>query len=216
MHDILVEEEVLAENERFARENRSHFVEKGIFVLNLVSSPGAGKTSLVERTLEALRERVRMAVIEGDLATDNDSRRIGRLGIPVRQITTGRACHLDAHMIHHCLDWIDEVAPRLLIIENVGNLVCPSDFYLGEDVVVTIISTTEGDDKPLKYPFIFRKSKALVINKIDLLPYTDFSVEAVKGNALVVNPHLTFFELSCRTGEGLERWIDWVKEVAGL
>lgn len=216
MHDIPIEADILAENDRLARENRAFFAEKGVFVLNLVSSPGAGKTSLVERTVEAFKEEVRMAVIEGDLATDNDSRRIGRLGVPVRQITTGRACHLDAHMIHHCLHWVDEQAPKLLIIENVGNLVCPSDFYLGEDVMVTVISATEGDDKPLKYPFIFRKSRAVVINKIDLLPYTDFSLETVERNALIVNPNLTFFELSCRTGEGLKGWINWLKEVAGL
>lgn len=215
MHDILVEESVFAENDRLAAKNREYFKGRNIFVLNLVSSPGAGKTSLLERTLEVLKD-VRVAVIEGDLATDNDSRRVARLGIPVRQITTGRACHLDAHLIHHSLKWLDTVNPELLIIENVGNLVCPSDFYLGEDLMVTIISTTEGDDKPIKYPFIFRKSRAVVINKMDLLPYTDFSVERVKENARAINPDLLFFELSCRTGEGIGGWIDWLKEVAGI
>ncbi len=216
MHDILVEESVFAENDRLAAENRDYFNKRGIFVINLVSSPGSGKTSLIEKTLESMAGSLGTAVIEGDIQTDNDSRRVARSGVPVRQITTGRACHLDAHMIHHCLGWLDTLdSIKLLIIENVGNLVCPSDFYLGEDVMVTVISTTEGDDKPLKYPFIFRKSGVVVINKLDILSYTDFSLERLRENTLSINPDVRFFELSCRTGRGIDRWVEWLKgEVA--
>lgn len=213
MHDILIEESVFAENDRLAEQNRRYFKDRGIFVVNLVSSPGSGKTSLIEKTLESM-EGCPAAVIEGDIQTDNDSKRIARFGVPVRQITTGRACHLDAHMIHHCIDWLDTLDPiKLLIIENVGNLVCPSDFYLGEDVMVTVMSTTEGDDKPLKYPFIFRKSGIVVVNKMDLLSHTDFSVNRVKENVLSINPDVRFFELSCRTGAGIDGWLEWLREV---
>lgn len=214
MHDVIkIEERIFAENDRLAKENRDYFKKKGIYVVNLVSSPGSGKTSLIEKTLEHIGNTIKMAVIEGDIQTDYDAKRIARFGIPVKQITTGRACHLDAHLIHHTIDWLDTLGRiDLLIIENVGNLVCPSDFDLGEDVMVTILSTTEGDDKPLKYPFIFRKSEVLVINKVDLIPYTSFDLDRARENALLVNPCLRLFELSCANGIGMDGWVEWLKE----
>ena len=213
MHEILIEEKVFAKNDKIARENREYFKKRGIFVMNLVSSPGSGKTSLIEKTLEQAGNSFKVAVIEGDIQTDNDAQRIAKFDVPVKQITTGRACHLDAHLIQHTLDWLETIdGIELLIIENVGNLVCPSDFDLGEDSMVSILSTTEGEDKPLKYPFIFRKSEVLVINKTDLLPHTSFDINQVKENALSVNPYLKFFELSCTTGEGVKEWIGWLKD----
>jgi hydrogenase nickel incorporation protein HypB len=213
MHEIVIEENLFAKNDAIAKENREYFKRKGIFVVNLVSSPGSGKTTLIEKTLEQTGHSFNVAVIEGDIQTDNDAQRIAQFGIPVKQITTGRACHLDAHLIQHTFDWLDSInGLELLIIENVGNLVCPSDFDLGEDYMVSILSTTEGEDKPLKYPFIFRKSEALIINKTDLLPYTSFDINRVKENARSVNPYLTFFDLSCTTGKGMAEWIGWLKD----
>ncbi len=213
MHEILIEEKLFAKNDAIAKENRAYFKNRGIFVVNLVSSPGSGKTSLIEKTLEQAGNSFKVAVIEGDIQTDNDAQRIAKFDVPVKQITTGRACHLDAHLIQHTIDWLETIdGIELLIIENVGNLVCPSDFDLGEDLMVSILSTTEGEDKPLKYPFIFRKSEVLVINKTDLLPHTSFDINQVKENALSVNPYLKFFDLSCTTGEGMEDWIGWLKD----
>lgn len=213
MHEILIEEKLFAKNDAIAKENRAYFKNRGIFVVNLVSSPGSGKTSLIEKTLEQTGNSFKVAVIEGDIQTDNDAQRIAKFDVPVKQITTGRACHLDAHLIQHTIDWLETIdGIELLIIENVGNLVCPSDFDLGEDIMISILSTTEGEDKPLKYPFIFRKSEVLVINKTDLLPHISFDINQVKENALSVNPYLTFFELSCTTGEGMEEWIGWLKD----
>ena len=206
MHDILIEEKVLAENDRLAEENREFFRQRGVVAINLISSPGAGKTSLIEKTAPYLdRDGLKFAVIEGDLATDIDSGRIGLLGVPVRQITTGKACHLDAHNISHLLPWVDEQKKlKLLVIENVGNMVCPAEYDLGERMKVTVMSVAEGDDKPLKYPAIFAASDVLVINKTDLLPHTDFSMKAARENALSINPSLKVFETSCRTGQGIE------------
>jgi hydrogenase nickel incorporation protein HypB len=213
MHEILIEEKLFAKNDAIAKENRAYFKSRGIFVVNLVSSPGSGKTSLIEKTLEQAGNSFKVAVIEGDIQTDNDAQRIAKYGVPVKQITTGRACHLDAHLIQHTIGWLDSInGLELLIIENVGNLVCPSDFDLGEDLMVSILSTTEGEDKPLKYPFIFRKSEVLVINKTDLLPHTSFDINQVKENALSVNPNITFFDLSCTTGEGMDEWTGWLKD----
>ena len=213
MHEILIEEKLFAKNDSIAKENREYFKNKGIFVVNLVSSPGSGKTSLIEKTLEQAGNSFKVAVIEGDIQTDNDAQRIAKFDVPVKQITTGRACHLDAHLIQHTIDWLETIdGIELLIMENVGNLVCPSDFDLGEDLMISILSTTEGEDKPLKYPFIFRKSEVLVINKTDLLPHISFDINQVKENALSVNPYLTFFELSCTTGEGMDEWIEWLKD----
>ncbi len=213
MHDILIEESVFAENDRLAQKNRDYFKKRGLFVVNLVSSPGSGKTSLIEQTLERLYNDVKIAVVEGDIETDNDARRVSRFGIPVKQITTGRACHLDAHLVSHIIPWLDGLnGIDALIIENVGNLVCPADFYLGEDVMVTLLSTAEGDDKPLKYPYIFRKSKALVINKTDLLPYVVFDMKKAMENALKANRGLKFFPISCRNGDGVKEWVEWLKK----
>ncbi|MBI5454719.1 MAG: hydrogenase nickel incorporation protein HypB [Deltaproteobacteria bacterium] len=207
MHDILIEEKILSENDAIAHENRHAFAERGVFVINMVSSPGAGKTTLIERMTPILLDTLgRFAVIEGDLEGDLDAVRIARAGVPVKQITTGKACHLDAHNIAHALPWALEQDAGLLIIENVGNMVCPAEYDLGEDMKVTVLSAAEGDDKPLKYPAIFDASSALIINKIDLAPHTDFDIERARANALAINPSLQIFETSCRTGEGIEQW----------
>lgn len=208
MHDILIEEKVLSRNNSIASENRRLLREKGIYSVNIVSSPGAGKTSLIESLVPYLREKAcSFAVIEGDLKTELDSERIRRHGIAARQITTGKACHLDAHVVSHALPWVFEQKElSLLIIENVGNMVCPAEYDLGEDMMITVMSSTEGDDKPLKYPAIFDSSRILVINKTDLIPHTDFSIEKAKENALKINPSLIIFETSCRTGAGVKEF----------
>ncbi len=209
---IQMEKDVLAKNKDLARENRSALAGRGIYAFNVISSPGSGKTSLLERTLAALKDELPMAVIEGDIQTDNDAARIAALGVPVVQINTGGLCHLDASMVARAMSHFDLPALKLLIIENVGNLVCPSSYDLGENEKVVLISVTEGDDKPLKYPGIFHRAGVMVVNKIDLLGHTDFSMEAVRKNALSINPGLVIFELSCRSGEGLEAWLNWVRE----
>lgn len=206
MHDVLIEKKILAENEKLATGNRAFFRDGRIFTMNVISSPGAGKTALIEKSAPYLKKAVgAFAVIEGDLTTTLDAERIERLNVPVRQITTGRACHLDAHDISHVLPWVEEQAGvRLVIIENVGNMVCPAEYDLGEEMKVTVLSATEGDDKPLKYPAIFNASEVLVFNKTDLIPYTDFSIDKARENALKINPRLKIFETSCTTGEGIE------------
>lgn len=179
--------------------------------LNLVSSPGSGKTSLLEKTLGALNSKLKIALIAGDVQTENDANRLLQAGGKiVRPIITGGACHLDARMVTKALDKIDLGEVEILFIENVGNLVCPSSYDLGEDKKVVMMSTTEGDDKPLKYPAMFRRSSALIINKTDLLGHSDFDLERVKENARRINPDLELFETSCRTGEGLETWYEWL------
>jgi hydrogenase nickel incorporation protein HypB len=209
---IAIEEDILAKNSRLAGLNRSLFKEKGIFVLNLVSSPGSGKTTLLERTLRDLSAKMRFAVIEGDQQTDNDARRIAATGVPARQINTGAGCHLDAHMVMHGTDGFDLDNLDILMIENVGNLVCPAAFDLGEHHKVAVLSVTEGEDKPLKYPQMFRNSTVMLLNKIDLLPYTDFDVAKCKEYALRVSPGITIFEVSARSGEGMEAWYQWLKD----
>lgn len=209
---ISIEEDILAKNNRLAGFNRALFKEKGIFVLNLVSSPGSGKTTLLERTLQDLAGTLRCAVIEGDQQTDNDAQRIAATGVPVRQINTGAGCHLDAHMIMHGTDGFDLDALDLLLIENVGNLVCPAAFDLGEHHKVAVLSVTEGEDKPLKYPQMFRNATVMLLNKIDLLPHLDFDVEQCKEYARRVNPHIAIFDVSARSGEGMEEWYQWLKE----
>jgi hydrogenase nickel incorporation protein HypB len=211
MKKVNVEQEVLAKNQDWAAANRERLRREGIRSFNMISSPGSGKTTLLERTLAALGRKVPLAVIEGDIQTDNDAARLRVYGVPVVQINTGGLCHLDASMISRTLDTFDLPSLRLVIIENVGNLVCPSSYDLGEDHKVVVISVTEGDDKPLKYPGIFRRASVMVVNKTDLLAHTDFSLEAVRRNALSINPDLTVFELSCRSGEGLESWLEWVE-----
>ncbi len=212
---IALKKKVLSENDRLAAEIRRQLKERGIVALNFVSSPGSGKTTLLERTLSALRDEIRIGLIAGDVQTENDANRLLRAGGDmVRPLVTGGACHLDAKMIMRVLPEIDLDHIHFLFIENVGNLVCPSSYDLGEDMKVVLISTTEGDDKPLKYPAMFRRASVMVVNKIDLLGTSDFSLERVRKNALGINPELKIFELSCRTGEGLESWYDWLRELA--
>jgi hydrogenase nickel incorporation protein HypB len=207
---IAIEEDILGKNNRLAGFNRALFKDKGIFVLNLVSSPGSGKTTLLERTLRDLSQKFRFAVIEGDQQTDNDARRIAATGVPVRQINTGAGCHLDAHMIMHGTDGFDLDNLDLLLIENVGNLVCPAAFDLGEHHKVAVLSVTEGEDKPLKYPQMFHNSTVMLLNKTDLLPHLDFDIEKCKEYARRVNPGIIIFEISARTGDGMDAWYQWL------
>lgn len=201
---------ILDANERIAGENRRLFRESGVYVINLMSSPGAGKTSLLERTIGGLRDRRRVGVIEGDITGTDDALRIERLGVPVVQINTGGACHLDANMIYAVLPDLPLRELDLLFIENVGNLVCPAEFAVGEDMKAMILSLTEGHDKPLKYPRMFQESSAVILNKIDLNPYIDVDVGKIRSDVLSLNPSAAIFEVSCRTGEGVDRWVDWL------
>ncbi|OYU94667.1 MAG: hydrogenase accessory protein HypB [Bacteroidetes bacterium B1(2017)] len=206
-----VEKDVLHENNLLAERNRGYFDAKNILALNLVSSPGSGKTTLLERTLTDLKGQLEFAVIEGDQQTTNDADRIHATGTKVTQINTGKGCHLDSHMVMHALQGMKPKANSVLFIENVGNLVCPAMFDLGEKERVVIISVTEGDDKPLKYPDMFFSSTLCIINKTDLLPYVPFDMEKVKANALKINHKLEIIEVSCTNGEGLEQWYNWLK-----
>ena len=207
---VAVEEKVLSENQRLALELRQRFQKHDVFCLNLISSPGSGKTSLLERTLESMAPDTRVAVLTGDIQTENDARRLARSGFPVKQITTGGTCHLDARMITRALsDWdLDRI--DILFIENVGNLVCPASYDLGEQAKVVLLSVTEGEDKPLKYPGIFLKSELCVINKTDLLPYVPFDLVAARENARKVHPGIDLVEVSCTLRNGLEEWLAWV------
>lgn len=209
---IRVEKSILSENDKLASEARRQFRDQSVVVLNLVSSPGAGKTSLLERTLQALRSEIRIGLIAGDVQTENDAQRLLRAGgESVWPLVTGGACHLDARMVSTVIDGVDLGKLDLLFIENVGNLVCPSSFDLGELMKVVLISTPEGDDKPLKYPSMFRRSGLMVVNKTDLLGTSDFSMQRVVENARSINPDLRVIETSCRTGAGLEAWFDWLR-----
>jgi hydrogenase nickel incorporation protein HypB len=214
---ISVEKKVLSENDKLAADIRVQLKQRGIVALNLVSSPGSGKTSLLEKTLGALNNELRIGLIAGDVQTENDANRLLRAGGKmVRPIVTGGACHLDAKMVSRVLPELDLEKIDLLFVENVGNLVCPSSYDLGEDMKVVLISTTEGDDKPLKYPGMFRRSSVMVINKIDLLGSSDFDMNRVKENARSINADLKIFEVSCRTGQGLDVWYAWIKSLVGL
>lgn len=210
MSVITVERKVLEKNDQIASALRVKFKSKGLFVINLLSSPGSGKTSLIEKTVDHLKGKIKISVIVGDVQTDNDAKRIGKLNIPVVQIITHGSCHLEAQLVRDAYTKIENEPTDLLIIENVGNLVCPAGYDLGEDKKVVLISTTEGDDKPLKYPAMFRNSSAMVINKIDLLPYVNSSVEEIKKNAKSINSDLKIFEVSCKTSEGIEDWCNWI------
>ncbi len=213
MAQIPLKEKLTSENDLLAAELRHNFTENGIFTLNLVSSPGSGKTSLLERTLSALGSKLEMGLIAGDVQTENDANRLIRAGgRMVRPIVTNGACHLDAKMITRVLPEFNLKKLDILFIENVGNLVCPSSFDLGEDMKVVLISTTEGDDKPLKYPAMFRRSSLMIINKIDLLGQSDFDLERVKKHARQINADIEILELSCRTELGLEGWYNWLTE----
>jgi hydrogenase nickel incorporation protein HypB len=213
MSVITIERKVLEKNDAIAQQNRELFARHGVVALNLVSSPGAGKTSLLEKTLEHLHGTIPVAVIEGDVQTDLDAQRVARYGVPAVQITLG-GCHLEAHLVRDALANISLEGIALLIIENVGNLVCPSNYDLGEAMKVVVASTTEGDDKPLKYPAMFRNASVLVINKIDLVPYVNARPEILKANALQINPSLLTFETSCTTGAGIAQWCDWLTRQA--
>jgi len=210
--EIKVVRNILEANEVIASQSRTIFSEKGIYVLNLMGSPGAGKTTLLEQTVEHLKDKNRIAVIEGDIATSRDAERIAHHAIPAVQINTGGACHLDGNMVRGALKEFDLNQIDLLIVENVGNLVCPAEFNIGENDKVMIISVTEGDDKPQKYPLMFQVSTVLLLNKIDLLPYLDFDMERFQGDALKVNPKLKIMAISCKTGEGLDTWFEWIKD----
>lgn len=207
---IPVVENILSANDRLAAENRAIFDKAGVFAINLMASPGAGKTSLVERTVEGLAGRLRLGVIEGDLASSLDADRAAAAGAAAVQINTGGECHLDAVMLHAALPQLDLKSLDLLIVENVGNLVCPTSFKLGVHCNILIASTPEGDDKPYKYPGSYRGIDALVINKIDLLPYVDFDMQNFRRGVEMLNPGVKTFPLSCRTGEGLDAWLDWL------
>ncbi len=208
---VTVERKVLEKNDALAAQNREAFQRSKLFVVNLVSSPGSGKTSLVERTLDHLRGRLSVAVIEGDVQTDLDAQRVAKFGVPVVQIVTNGGCHLDAKLVQDAAQNLALDGVKVLIIENVGNLVCPANYDLGEDVKVVVASTTEGDDKPLKYPAMFRNASVLIINKTDLVPYVNCNLAELKANALKINPSLTIFETSCTTGSGIAEWCGWLE-----
>jgi hydrogenase nickel incorporation protein HypB len=209
---VVLERDLLAKNNALAADNRAWFGERGLFVLNLVSSPGSGKTTLLVETIRRLQGRVPLAVIEGDQQTSRDAERILAAGAPAIQINTGKGCHLDAHMVGHAAADLDLAKGGVLLVENVGNLVCPAGFDLGEAHKVVILSVTEGEDKPLKYPDMFAAASVLVVNKVDLLPHLVFDVELCIANALRVNPALKVIRLSATTGENLGEWTDWILE----
>jgi hydrogenase nickel incorporation protein HypB len=211
MEVITIERKILEKNDAIANELRKEFYLKKLFVINLLSSPGSGKTSLIERTIIKTRDSFNTAVIVGDVQTDNDAKRIGALNVPVIQIVTNGACHLEANLVRDAYKNIIDKKIDLLIIENVGNLVCPAGFDLGENVKVVLSSITEGEDKPLKYPVVFRNSSVLVINKIDLQPHLNCKASVIKENALKINPSLKVLETSCVTDEGINEWIRWIE-----
>jgi len=210
--EIDLEKEILHKNYLLAERNKGYFEAKNIFAINLVSSPGSGKTSLLERTIADLKNEISFNVIEGDQQTTNDADRIAALNVPVIQINTGKGCHLDSEMIAKAVKELSPKDSSLMMIENVGNLVCPSMFDLGENIRVVIISITEGEDKPIKYPDMFYGSQVCIINKIDLLPYLKFDIEKLKDYAKKVNPNLEFFEVSAYTGQGMESWYTFLKK----
>jgi len=212
---ISVVKNIMEANQRIAEENRRKFEEHGLMVINLMSSPGAGKTTLLEKTIHLLKDNYKVGVVEGDIQSTYDAERIARTGAPVVQINTGGACHLDSNMVQEALKNLEFQNLNLLFIENVGNLVCPAEFSLGENFKAMILSVAEGDDKPLKYPLMFRESSVLLINKIDLLPFCDCQPSLIEERALKINPRLTIFRVSCRTGEGLDQWADWLRHRVG-
>jgi hydrogenase nickel incorporation protein HypB len=207
---VEVKEKVLSANDQIAAEARAQLVGHGVFSVNIISSPGSGKTTLLERTVDLLKPSLRLGVVAGDVQTRNDAERLERHGIPVQAIETGGGCHLNARQVSESLASLDLAQTDLLFIENVGNLVCPSSFDLGESLKVVLMSVTEGEDKPLKYPAAFRRASVLVITKVDLLPHLEFSTQTAIDNALSINPDLTVFSTSSYTGEGLESWTEWL------
>lgn len=209
---VRMEEKVLSENQRIALDLRRRFEENHVLCLNLISSPGSGKTTLLERTLASLGREEKVAVLTGDLQTENDARRLMRYGFPVQQIVTGGVCHLDGKMIERALSSWPLADLDLLLIENVGNLVCPSSYDLGEESKIVLLSVAEGEDKPLKYPSIFHRAELLVLTKLDLLPYVPFDIAAAKANARSIHPEMEILEVSCSTGEGMDAWLAWLRE----
>ena len=213
---VQIEQDILSKNNAYAAANRQRFAERGIFALNLVSSPGSGKTTLLVKTITALKGRLPLAVIEGDQQTSQDAERIRASGVQAVQINTGKGCHLDAHMVGHAFDGLDLPDDGVLMIENVGNLVCPAAFDLGEAHKVAILSVTEGEDKPIKYPDMFAAASLMLLNKCDLLPYLDFDVDLAIEYARRVNPRLEVIRTSATSGEGMKEWIDWISRGAAL
>jgi hydrogenase nickel incorporation protein HypB len=207
---VQIEQDILSKNNTYAHANRQWFDERGIFALNLVSSPGSGKTSLLVKTIAQLKDQVAINVVEGDQQTSNDAERIRATGVPALQINTGKGCHLDGHMVGQAMQRLKPADASLFLIENVGNLVCPAAFDLGEHHKVAILSVTEGEDKPLKYPDMFKAADILLLNKCDLLPHLDFDVKLAEANARRVNPKLVIFRVSAATGEGMEPWLQWI------
>jgi hydrogenase nickel incorporation protein HypB len=214
MHEIQIKKPLLEDIRAHGEENRKLFASKSMYVINLMSAPGAGKTSLLEQTLTRVKSELRIGVIEGDLQGSLDKDRLARFGIPVHQINTYGACHLDPRQVAHALEHLNAAGLEVLIIENVGNLVCPAEFDLGETDRVMLFAVTEGHDKPLKYPLMFKTANLLLVNKIDLLGATDFDLEKACRWARDLNPDLEIIQISCRGGEGLEQWIAWLKKRA--
>jgi hydrogenase nickel incorporation protein HypB len=208
---IRVFSNIMKSNEDMALKNRKLFNDYHIPVINMMSSPGSGKTTVLEKTINKLGKKMKIAVLEGDLQTDRDAQRIGKHGVQVAQINTDGACHLDANMVNNALTAFDFNKIDLFFVENVGNLVCPAGFDLGENYRVNLVSIPEGDDKVIKYPVIFRKCNVLLINKIDLLPYISFDIKRLKQEALNINPDMKIFEISCSTDEGIQDWCDWLE-----
>jgi hydrogenase nickel incorporation protein HypB len=208
---IPVGTDIMASNEEMAAENREFFDRNGVYTVNLMSAPGAGKTSVLEQTITKLKDVFKIGVIEGDLVTTIDADRIAALGVPAYQITTGMVCHLDSRMVHNAFHGFDVKGFDLLFIENVGNLVCPAEFNLGEHLKIMVFSATEGAEKPKKYPLMFHEADAVILNKIDLIPYAGVSLDELTENVRDVNPLAPIFDISCRSGEGLGDWIDWLQ-----
>lgn len=207
---VQIEQDILGKNNQYAAQNRARFAQQSMFVLNLVSSPGSGKTTLLTETINHIKSRYTVGVIEGDQQTANDADRIRETGVQAVQINTGKGCHLDAHMVGHAMENFSDLTGGVLFIENVGNLVCPASFDLGEAAKVSILSVTEGEDKPLKYPDMFHASELMILNKTDLLPYLDFDVERCIEYAKRVNPDIKIIQLSAKSGEGMDQWIEWI------
>lgn len=211
MHMIPVDTDIMQANQNWADDNREAFLRHGVYAVNLMSAPGAGKTSVLEKTIEQLRSDYRLGVIEGDLVTTLDADRIAALGVRAHQITTGTVCHLDARMVHKAIHEFGIKGFDVLFIENVGNLVCPAEFELGEDLKIMVYSTVEGAEKPKKYPLMFHEAEAVILNKIDLLPYSGVSLNELTRNVREVNPFAPIFPVSCRTGEGITDWVAWLR-----
>ena len=207
---VEVMKNILSENDRIAEENRKLFRDKGVFVINLMGSPGSGKTSLLESTIANLKDKLKMAVIEGDLFTAKDAERIERHNVPVIQINTAGGCHLDAPMVKRAAESLELETLDLIIVENVGNLVCPAEFDVGENIKAVVLSITEGDDKPLKYPLIFKESTVAVLNKIDIIKFTNFNLESAREDLTTIHPDIQIIETSCTTGEGLDTWYNFL------